>query len=529
MKSRLIIGGLAIVIFVVSLVTSYYPIYKKGYGLGGDYLNLSEARNYVISGTYKYESPNGVFLSADKAANDGKELGISNPLTPIIYGQIFKYFGFNSPLMPMYLSLVLAALFNSIIFLLITRLFNTTVGLFSAMIMTLMPVRIIGALFFGSYEFAMIFFVIALWLFFDSKNNFQASLQRITFASIFFALAALARNAFLISFIPFVLFDLYKNRSWKRCLVFIIPFLIIFGSTLTKYSWLDVPNGYISNINNQSFSLTGHVYDDPYSLYYSDDDFIKNLRAQGEISRVNFHYFSQWGYDVSFSEQLNAYKDSIRYYLTQMPNLTNFGGPLIILIMLLGCFWLYKNNKDMLWLFGLWLIVWLGGLVYFITGNWDHFLEIIFMASVLIGLGLYQVLEMLKVLPIRQSVICGVLLIFVAGHMIYADKWKLYDAYRSSCFGAVLDMAEKEKDVQNTGVIAFGIHLTCAYNFYYLTDHDVIYFSQETVAELIKDEKLKQAFDIYKVKSAFGYSTDLSNQIKSALKIPVFPYDKNKY
>lgn len=527
MKPRFIIGGLAVVIFIASLAASYYPIYKKGYALGSDFLNLSEARNYATAGTYKYESSNGIFLSADRAVGEGKETGISNPLTPIIYGKIFKYFGFNSPLIPVYVSLILAALFNVIIFLLITQLFNVTVGFSSALIMSFMPVRILGALLSGSYEFAMIFFAGALLLFFDSKKLFKTNLWRLGSSSILFALAALARNAFLVSFVPFVMYDFYKNRSWKRSLIFILPFLIIFGSTLTKYSPLGVPNGYVSDINSQPFSQIGHVYNDPYSLYY-DNDFINNLRSQERVGRVTFHFFSQWGYDVSWSERISAYGDSAKYYLIHVFDLTNYGGPLIILIMLLGAFWLYKNKKEMLWFFGVWFIIWLGGLIYFITGNWDHFLEIIFIAAVLVGLGIYQLLEIFKTTSIKQYALAGIILAFIIGHLAYADKWELYDAYRSSYFGAALNMVEKEgKDIKNTGVIAVGPHPTFAYAFYYLTNHDVIYFNPDTIAELIKNKKLKKAFDIYKVESAFGYSSDLSNQIKSSLKIPVYPYNKD--
>jgi len=526
MKPKIIIGGLAIVIFIASLVTSYYPVFKKGYTVGIDSLNLLEARNYAIAGTYKYESANGVFLSADKAVAEGKKLAISNPLTPIIYGQIFKLLGTEKRMLPLYISIILAAIFNVLIFLLITNLFNYTIGFFSAVTMVFMPVRIIGTLFMGSYEFAMIFFVLALFLFFDPKKLFKASLWRLACASVFFALAALSRNAFLISFAPFVLFDFYKNRSIKRGLVLILPFLIIFGSTLTSYSWLNVPNGYLADKNDQSFSLVGHVYDDPYSLYY-DSNYINNLRSREEMNRVTTHFLSLWGYEVSMSDRLIAYKDSAQYYIEHFISLTNYGGPLIIMFMFLGAYWLYKNKRDILWFFGVWLFMWLCGLVAFQTGNWDHSLEIIFVVASLVGVGLYQILEILKTIPIRQSTIAVFLLVFIIGHLIYSGKWNLFDAYRSSYFGAAFELAKKEQDLNSSGVIAVGAHSVFAYAFYYLTNHDVIYFNPNTIEELIKDKKLKEAFGIYKVKSAFGYSSDLSKQINTTLKIPVYPYDKN--
>src|SRR3989338_4648712 len=153
---------LSAIIFGVSLAAYYYPIYKKGYTPGGAFSNLSEARNFALSGTYRYESSDGMFLSSDRAFQEGRITAIPNPLTPIIYGQIFKITGADRTnlLLPMHISIVLATLFNVAMFLLIARLFNTIAGFSASMIMALMPVRISGVLYFGSYEFAMIFFTI---------------------------------------------------------------------------------------------------------------------------------------------------------------------------------------------------------------------------------------------------------------------------------------------------------------------------------------------------------------------------------
>src|SRR3989344_5397771 len=106
---------LALAIFFVSIAAYYYPVYQKGYPPGADHQNLMEARNFAASGTYKIEDTKGVLLSSKNAAQYGKETGIFNPLTPIIYGQIFKYFGFN-PELPFYISIILFGLFNVIIF-----------------------------------------------------------------------------------------------------------------------------------------------------------------------------------------------------------------------------------------------------------------------------------------------------------------------------------------------------------------------------------------------------------------------------
>src|SRR3989338_7418737 len=102
---------LSLLIFVFSIVAYYYPVYKKGYPPGADHQNLIEARNFALAGTYNLESSNGILLSSKNVSQLGSEKGIFNPLTPIIYGHIFKYFGFK-PNLPLYVSIVLFSLFN---------------------------------------------------------------------------------------------------------------------------------------------------------------------------------------------------------------------------------------------------------------------------------------------------------------------------------------------------------------------------------------------------------------------------------
>src|SRR3989344_2827979 len=130
---------LSFLIFIFSIVAYYYPVYKKGYPPGADHQNLIEARNFALAGTYKIESPIGVLLSSKNVDQLGAEKGIFNPLTPIIYGHIFKCFGFK-PNLPLYVSIVLFALFNVLIFLLSGRLFGTVVGFMSGVAGSFMPV-----------------------------------------------------------------------------------------------------------------------------------------------------------------------------------------------------------------------------------------------------------------------------------------------------------------------------------------------------------------------------------------------------
>ncbi len=523
-KQVAIAACMALVVFVASLLAGYYPIYKKGYTSGGDTLNLIKARNYAAVGTYQYESSNGVLLSTDHVLAQSKKTGLINPLTPIIYGQIFKYWGINRVSgLPEYVSLISAAIFNVLAFFIIRRLFGGKVGFFSTMAMAFMPFRIIGSLSFGFYDFAMIFFAIAIWLVLGSKNGiFRGGNIRMGLASIFFALAALARNAFLISFIPFVLYDFYKERSIKRSFVFILPFIIIFGSTLTPYSWLGVSNGYISDINNQPFDQLGEVFPDPYTAYYDRDNFIQKLQNEG-LERNASHFLGQWGYSVTVGEKISAYEESLKAYVAYASDLIIFGGPLILFFMIFGAYWLYRNGREMFHFFGLWLGVWLTGLIYFQTGNWDHLLEIILVPAILTGLGIWQITEFIKPININKNIISGVILLFVLGHLTYANKWSLYDSYRSSRWVDAVNAADKVK-LAPRGVIAAGIHPTFANGLNYLTNRDIIYFNPGAIEKLIANGKLKEAFEIYNVKTAVGFSDSASNSIKKMTNATIIPF-----
>ena len=212
-KIKIILGC---VIFIVSITAYYYPVYQKGFAPGADHQNLMMARNFTVSGTFKVEDSKGVLLSSKNAATEGKETGIFNPLTPIIYGYIFKYFGFDYRL-PLFVSITLFGLFNVLVFLIISRLFSVTVGFMSGIASALMPVMSVGAVHGGFYEWAMLFFGFGLLSYFGSKTGpFNSSNVRVFISSIFFGLSALARNAFAISFIPFFIYDFLSTDRIKE-------------------------------------------------------------------------------------------------------------------------------------------------------------------------------------------------------------------------------------------------------------------------------------------------------------------------
>lgn len=516
-----------LVIFAVSVGAYFYPIYQKGYPLNAGFINLSQARNFATLGTYNYESSDGVLLASENVRSEGKSSALLNPLTSIIYGYIFKFVGVENLNLSVFIwvGIVLAALFNTIIFFLIAHLFGLAIGFVSAMVIVLLPLRVVGAISFVADEFAMLFFAIALLLYLGSKKGpFGSGSVRLVLFSVFFALTTLARNAFLSSFVPFVLFDFYKHRSYKRIFLMLMPFLLIFGSTLTPFSWLGVPNGYLADFDSQPFGQIGHVFSDPYSAYYNKDNVLKQIGEQEGLKRLQTHYLKQWGYDVGLVDRISAYKTSVIFYLKETVNFTNLGGPLVIFFMILGFHWLFRNKKDVFWFFAVWLVVWFLGLVYFETSNRSHYLQTILIWGSLTGLGIYQLWKWIE-LDFAKKFAVGLLLVFLTiGHLAYADWWKLFDAYRSVDTRDILELSQNLARFENQGGrVAAGINQGFAGGLNYLSRRDVVYFDSDNVEKLIKTNKLKEAFEIYEVKIAVGFPDSFTEDIEKMTGVKVIP------
>ena len=304
---------------------------------------------------------------------------------------------------------------------------------------------------------------------------------------------------------------------------YVVPFIIIFGSTLTPVSWLGVPNSYYTDIEHQSFDLIGHFFRDPYSYFYDKENYIKEMSEKG-LNRVGVLFATQWGYDVSFSERISAYKDSLGFYIRQIIDLTSTGGPLILGLMFLGLIHLYNVNKLMFGLFSLWGLLWMGYLVYDKTGNWDHVMEIAFVLAVLIGLGLYRLVELLSLGSLKKMAAASALIILFVGHMGYATKWRLHDIYRSSNEELVLTIADQLRKQPNlSGTYAVGIHPASVYSLNYRLNHDVVYFDSKTIESLLAREKLQEAFNTYGITAVVGYDDDLTSEIQSQTGVRALP------
>lgn len=510
---------IAIAIASVSVLAAAYPIVVKGEPTGQNYLTLIQARNKALAGTYAYESVGGIYLSSQHAGTDAVQTAIPNALTTIIYAKVFQWFGFDQWL-PIFVSMGLFALSSVIVYVLGSRLFDTVSGAVMGFLFALMPIVVSSASTGGFYEFGMFFFVMGLYCYLGSRRGpFSAPWWRLVSAGVLFAMSALARNAFAASLVPLVGYDLFVTRSLKRFAFLAVPILLLFGSTLTSYSWIGVGNGYFGS-QDQPFQQVGHFFNDPYSAVYDREASIRRMyETPGAFDRIAVRFASQWGLPVTPAQRLQAIWGSLTYYLSEMIPPWEFGGPLIIILALGGYLVLWRKNKQLAQLVATWLVLWLVYLVYDNTANWDHYLEILFPVVLCVALAITWLQKTLVAGGLRPILASSGIVLAVVGTLVYGAKWRFSQQYANQAYRRGVVARQIVSDYKGKGTIAVGIHNEVAYAVAYSSNRDIIYFHPDTVQRLADEKTLKAVFKKYGVTLAVGFDASLS----SAAGVPVIP------
>lgn len=512
---------LILIIFFLSLSVRSLPLIHKGYVIIHDHTQLVLARNLDYGLGYRMETKDGMILSSSLV--EGKAMNAPDPYfgTSLIYALLFKLFGFNGNMfLPMIVTLLTHALITVLFFILVKRLFNYYIALVFVFFEIFLPIIIRSSLMVELYEFASLFFVIGL-LFYLFKKERPSGL-RLLGAGLFFTLAVVSRNAFLFSYGAFVLYEFYKNRSFKRILLFISPLIVL----LVAVVFYAIPNNYASTFiggmiheSTPSFQSYGHFYPDPYTYNYDQTDFFATGGKIGNYAEP----FHNYGQIYSLKSYLSIYYHLFISYISGFLDLIQLGGALIALLFVFGCIYLYRQNKDLFQLLVIWLSVWFFSFVVLTrTDNWTHYLELEFIIVLAIALGFYWMLKMLWDSSFFGKRVKFVLVItiflFTMSHLVQANRWMLHEEYTGDMQQAIETVAKyvNTKNLTNKDVIAVGMTQRAPYALNYFTDLNYVYFDPSTLERLLSENRIKEAFTRYKVDKILGYTPELSEKVIKA-------------
>ncbi|MFH1610427.1 MAG: glycosyltransferase family 39 protein [Patescibacteria group bacterium] len=511
---------IVLVLFVASLAIYYYPVYKKGYSFGFNGGNLILARNFAETGQYNTESPQNIILNSQLSAQEGMRYNPGNELTYTIYGYIFKHFGFQQQL-PLFISIFLWSLSSVLLFFLVKKQFNLKVAVIFGVVSIFLPVILQGVLTGGFYEWAVLCFSIALCLFFNIKERF--SWLSLVLAGVFFALSILCRSAFIVSVIPFVIFEFYRNRSIKKLVYLSLPIILILGLFFGRGMLDKEKSGYFSG-ENLNFVDYSHLYPDPYTFHFEKEQYLKEL--EGTSNTMFSQFLLKYGEKVSLKNQIIMYLGSAKFYPKEFLKLIISGGPLILLLMFFGFLYLFKKNKQLFKFFILWFIIWYVLLVILKTNNWDHFLELSWPIVLLISLGIYSLFDFIYKSDLKKNlkyILFVLISLCIVLHFIQANKWMLHEEYNTSNIDSIIvftSLVEKES-LSNKDIIAVGWEKGMPFALNYLTNKNFVYFHPETVKKLLAENSLQSAFDKFGVTHIIAFDHELTREIQENSQVKV--------
>lgn len=464
-KAKLFAGGLFVVVVLVSFAVRSYSVFKRGYAPAISAVELSTAKNMALANTPYLETQNHTVLSTDSVKEKGTYASNSNQLTTLLYSKIFKYWKFDTSL-PTYIAIAIWAIVSGLLFTLVWHLFDLKLALLFSLVEIFMPFVFKGAILPGAYEFTMLFFTIGLMFYLWREKQ---TWQEVALAGIFFTLAVWARNTFIISLAALFVYDIFKNKSFKRVIYLVLPFILV-G---TAFWQMNIQKG----IPNPALAL--------------------NMPAG-----------------------IKAYFSSVWFYLKAIWDIIILGGPIFVLLILSGLVWLFRKNKQIFAFCLTWFFVWYLLQIGFKTYDTAHYLEIAFPLILAAAAGAYLFISCIVKQQrawIVRVFVAFILCIAITWQLGMSLKWLIYKQYDGS-MAKVMSDAETVKQIEiqqpemfnDETIIAIGSSSEAAYEMNYLTDKSYIYVAPEKLIELAQAGTLEDTIGEMKIAYFIGYGDEIS-------------------
>lgn len=536
-KHSLLISIFLLGVFILASVVWYGPTLFKGYApyklTNGPIL----ARNISQSGLYSMENDLNVILPSGLVESQGNLSTGGDKLTFLLYGQVFKIIGSPEANDLLWLSIFLYALTLVIFTGIVLYLFNFKTALIFSLVYILLPFNWHLPYYFGVYEFALLFLsLFFLFYFYGITKERQYGFYLIV-SGAFLALACSSREALLL-IVPFLLIYLWLKKQRRYLFCIFIPFFIILG-----LFWLpDIKNNNYLQIfftqtseetRSADFTSYGHVYPDPYTYHFEQEEFLENLQKQinekdlvltKEIDLTR-ELKNMGILEISLFDRIRAGLMLGSRHIFRFASLEDIGGPFILFLILLGLYILKRENKSLYQFFIWWVFssVFLMSFVVLVGRN--HLMDFGWAIALLISLGLLALIRIItsyfqfgnkKAMMFYLAILLAVLY-----HLITVDHiaWsRTYDNNNNLIIEAY-GQEVKKLDINDKDVIAVSLDSPAIHHLNYLTNKSIVLFRPETIENLLEKEKLNFAFGQFKIKYILGYPDELTEEIVSQVDV----------
>lgn len=563
MRKGLLITIFLSVVFVFAIAVWYSPIIFKGYSTRGISQDILLARNYHQTGVLAVHNNQSILISSNLVKEEGRSLVMSQYLRSFFFAKIFKITGVPDYNNLILLSIILYALALVLFTILILYLFNIKIAAVFSLIYIFSPLGWGLSGFLGSYEFCLIFWALFFIFYFlgtKKTKQFQGKLNNLFFvvSGVFLVLSALSKEVTLVFALAFFVFLVIKKlkgsqASGQQLMYIFIPFIILL-IIFWLPSFLNGENKYVSLVTGhtteKSKSLAQlHVFPDPYTYYFEKEEFLEKFRNQDLGWTENLQIkkdLANWGFEkISLFERAKLGLYILSQHIFRFFSLEDFGGPLILLLWILGMVYLKKRNTFLYKLFIYWISISLFVFSFVIFAGRDHLMDFIWPIILGIVLGLFYVLQIVKnhfQIEGKKALILDILIIglilynlILVNHVVLGKQYDGDSVPRNMAYAQAIEKLE----IQDSDVIAIpGDSSRDSGILNYLTNKSFVIFKGSTLNKLLEEGKIKQAFEAFGVKYILGYSDELSNRIatraevinitSNSLEIDIGEVSKNK-
>ena len=535
LNKEILIVFFFLAVFFLAAGVWYSPTIFKGFPIQTISSDLLLAKNYSLTGILATQDKLNVVISSDLVKDSGYPLSASENLRSIIFAKIFDIFG-----IPSYNRLILfSVIIYSLILLcftgLIIYLFNFKTGAVFSFFYIFSPLGWSLSRMLGVYEFCLLFWALFFIFYFWGIKKEKSKLGFLLFiiSGIFLALSGLSKEVTFVFAVALFVFLLFKKL--KRQLIYIfVPFVIIL-----MIFWfpavLKGENRYLGLFGLKApeksvFSVYMHVFPDPYTYHFEKEQFLEQFRNQDLGWSENLQTkktLTNFGFEkIGLFERIKVGSFVFVQHLSRFFSLEELGGPLIALLLILGIIYLKTKNK-FLYQFSInWLIISFLIFSFLILVGRSHLMDFVWLLALLMVLGLFYIFNIFKErfnLSGRKSLILGLIIIgSMIYHLILVNHVVLGKLYDKDAVPRSIAYSDKIKDmeIKNDEVIAVPNDFSGQIEtLNYLTNKSLVVFRESTLDKLLKENKIKQAFEIFRVKYILGYSDEISDKITTQTKI----------
>jgi len=531
-KNLLIIFFLG-AIFFIAVVVWYSPVIFKGYPIQTIGKEMILARNYHLAGVLADQNNLNITIAPSLVKNEGRPLVLSEYLGSFFYAKIFNLFGVPSYNNLILLSIILYALVLVLFAVLILYLFGFKVAIVFSLIYIFSPIGWGLAYALAEYEFCLIFLALFFIFYFvglkKEEKTDKSKLNNLFFvvSGIFLALSALSSEAILVFVLAFFIFLFFKKHR-KQLIYIFVPFVVLL-IVFWLPSVLSGENRYISLFAQKApekslFSVYTHVFPDPYTYHFEKEEFLKTFESQNLGWSENLEtkkVLTNFGFEgIGLFGRIKVGFYILSQHISRFFSLEDFGGPIFALLLILGLFYFKNKNKFIYQLSLYWLIISFFVFAFIVLVSRNHLMDFIWLIILLITAGLFYLLQIVKDyfrLSEKKSLIFDLLIIvLILYHLVLVNHIVLGRQYDKDFVPRSMAYAQEVKkiEIRDKDVIAVpGDFPEQASTLNYLTDKSFVVFRASTLEKLLKEEKIKKAFEAFGVKYIMGYPDDLSKRL----------------